>query len=281
MLSLRDIDWLIITNVCPVIVGGFLFGLYTGCFLLYLYLHAMKTLKASDAKRNYLIYPLCTLYGLSALKFGFNMSNMPGGHGCLRGKIEIVTSSLYYFLSQSILIYRCWIVWGRRTSVAIIPLLLALAALGTTLSRVIPGDSESVWCLSEGPDVFGVHQGMYLAIDGLVMGLIILKIAMVYLEVRPVMAHSGRDNKFRPVVFILFILIESGSVIFATQLCYIILYFQHFVASSGYGVGAAYLFIGTILAQVPLNLGNNTNHHSCTRRFGNVLQRYYTVIAND
>ncbi|KAF8808261.1 hypothetical protein BYT27DRAFT_7337858 [Phlegmacium glaucopus] len=206
-------------QVCPVIVAGFLFGLYTGCFVLYLYLHAMKTLKASDAKRNFLIYLLCTLYGLSAVNAVFNVLAVFGLQPS--GGVK-----------HSILIYRCWIVWGRRTSVIIIPLLLALAALGTSLSQI------------------GFGQALYLAIDGLVMGLIILKIVMVYLGVRPVMAHSGRENKFRPLVFILFILVESGSVIFVTRLCSIILSFE--VVHSAETLLAEKFFVA-ILTQVPLN----------------------------
>ncbi|KAF8812861.1 hypothetical protein BYT27DRAFT_7207421 [Phlegmacium glaucopus] len=226
MSHLRLGTWYWIAITCPLVVEGFLFGLYTGCFVLYLRLHVMNTLKDSDAKRKFLLYPLCILYGLSAVNFGLDINNTLFGFGVsqktprqlvLENSIEIATSSVYYFLSQSILIYRCWIVWGRRTSITIIPLLLAFAALGTILSQM----SDKV------PYLYNVTQALYLAVDGLVMGLIILKIAMVYLEVRPIMAHSGKENKFRPLVFILFILIESGSV--------------------------AYAFIRVILTQVPLN----------------------------
>ncbi|KAF8808269.1 hypothetical protein BYT27DRAFT_7287685 [Phlegmacium glaucopus] len=93
----------------------------------------------------------------------------------------------------------------------------------------------------------------YLVIDGLVMGLIVLKIVMVYLEVRPVMAHSGRENKFRPLPFIFFILIESGSVTFVAQLFYVILYVWQFAFNYASGPFEAYVFIGKILTQVPLN----------------------------
>ncbi|KAF8808251.1 hypothetical protein BYT27DRAFT_7337853 [Phlegmacium glaucopus] len=142
-------------------------------------------------------------------------------------------------------IYQCWIVWGRRTSVTIVPLLLAFAALGITLSQI-----RDKRCIPMVPDLINVNQRLYLAIDGLVMGLIILKIVMVYLEVRAVMAHSGRENKFRPIGFTLFILIESGCVIFATQLCSVIFYPGRDV---NYEKFLAYSFFATILTQVPLN----------------------------
>ncbi|KAF8802308.1 hypothetical protein BYT27DRAFT_7261090 [Phlegmacium glaucopus] len=82
------------------------------------------------------------------------------------------------------------------------------------------------------------------------MGLIVLKIVMVYLEVRPVTAQSRKENKFRPLVFILFILIESGSVVFVTQLCLIVLQFGFFHGIEG---KTGTLFVWTILNQVPLN----------------------------
>ncbi|KAF8802307.1 hypothetical protein BYT27DRAFT_6765383 [Phlegmacium glaucopus] len=68
--------WIILGIFCPPVVAGFLFGVYTGCFVLYLYLHAMNTLKDSDAKRKFLIYPLCTIYGLSIVVFGMNIRQM-------------------------------------------------------------------------------------------------------------------------------------------------------------------------------------------------------------
>ncbi|KAF8808254.1 hypothetical protein BYT27DRAFT_7255697 [Phlegmacium glaucopus] len=173
----------------------------------------MKTLQASpDGKQNSLIYPLCTLYGLSAVNFALEMKDV------------VVVQQTF---QQNIWIYRCWIVWGRRMSVTIIPLLLALAALGTTLSQM--KDDSDKNCILKAPYLFTVNQGLYLAIDGLDMGLIVLKIVMVYLAVRPVMAHSGRENKFRPLVFILFILIDGNEVTMA------------------------YKFIRTILALAPLN----------------------------
>ncbi|KAF8810729.1 hypothetical protein BYT27DRAFT_7253428 [Phlegmacium glaucopus] len=242
--------------ICPLVVEGFLFGFYTGCFVLYLYLHAMKTLKDSDAKRNILIYPLCMVYGLSALHFILDMKDIPDNFGivrqtlrqiCLENNIYFATSSFYHFLSQSILIYRCWIVWGRKTSVTIIPLLLAFAAFGITLSQLADGT-----CYSNIPDLFNVYQVLYLVIDGLVMGLIVLKIVMVYLEVQPVMAHNRRERKFRPIVFIFFILIDSGSVIFITQLCYTIIVLHPYITISDQ-VALAQNLIVLILRQVPLN----------------------------
>ncbi|KAF8808266.1 hypothetical protein BYT27DRAFT_7337862, partial [Phlegmacium glaucopus] len=134
-------------NLCPLVVEGFLFGLYTGCFVLYLYIHAMNTLKDSDAKKNVLVYPLWMLYCLSTVNFLLDIMDIFTYFSkspvlerllqyCLQINIQIATSSFYNFISQSILIYRCWIVWGRRTSVTIVPLLLAFAALGTTLSQI-------------------------------------------------------------------------------------------------------------------------------------------------
>ncbi|KAF8808264.1 hypothetical protein BYT27DRAFT_7241752 [Phlegmacium glaucopus] len=187
------------------------------------------------------------------------MMNLLGSFGvqsttrnyCLLGNSRIVIISFYYFISQSILIYRCWIVWGRMTSVTIIPLLLALTALGTSLSQILPGPISHNRChISSLFLIFhlvDVTQCLYLAIDGLIMGLIVLKIVMVYLGVRPFMAHSGRENKFRPLVFVVFILIESGSVVFAAQLCYVFFYF------SPYGGVAADAFILRIIREVPLN----------------------------
>jgi len=127
-------------------LGGFLFGLYSGIFALYLQcLHASKT-DAVNAK-NILFYALCFLYILSVATIGFDIVSyvVDSDIGNLNLVYAITTTQFTLFafcdfIAQSILIYRCWIVWGQNIRVVIVPSILAFAFLATCSGLVFQID---------------------------------------------------------------------------------------------------------------------------------------------
>ncbi|KAF8811392.1 hypothetical protein BYT27DRAFT_7134400 [Phlegmacium glaucopus] len=125
------------------------------------------------------------------------------------------------FVAQSILIYRCWIVWGCNIRVVIFPSILAFVFLVIWLA----GDSSS-YILSGRilePDwghwmtLAGVAMSM--TVNALVTFLIVFKIFKVYREIKSashdqILGFTG-GSKIRTVIFIV---IESGMALFSIQL---------------------------------------------------------------
>jgi len=189
-------------------LGGFLFGLYSGIFALYLQcLHASKT-DAVNAK-NILFYALCFLYILSVATIGFDIVSfvMDGGNLTLVYAINTTQFTLFAccdFIAQSILIYRCWIVWGQNIRVVIVPSILAFAFLATWLASiapkpiVLPDYSEAVpaWCFK----LTLTSLAASISVNALVTGLIVFKIFTVFQQVRvkpTTTSDSDEQQKFR------------------------------------------------------------------------------------
>ena len=140
-------------------------------------------------------------------------------------------------------IYRCWIVWGKNIRVAIIPLFLAIAYLGQSsyphlISRFQFIASSSLarvtWrndictrpnfdcCLGSTMIITSLATSM--AVNALGDGLDILK---VFLDVNPTFEElriklgSNGGTKLRHIIFVI---IESGMLLFAIQLIRVVLY---------------------------------------------------------
>ncbi|KAF8808262.1 hypothetical protein BYT27DRAFT_7255706 [Phlegmacium glaucopus] len=200
---------------------------YTGCFVLYLYLHAMKTLEAPDPNRNFLIYPLCTLYGLSAVKFVLDIKDTAPDIAAELSGGQYTSCNIQLLLFPFTEYFDLPMLDCVGTQNVCYNPSIAFGVCDTRLVKSLAIIIYNPWT-----DVVTFTKGLYLAIDGLVMGSVVLKIVMAYLEVRPVMAHSGRENKFSPSrLYILHLDRVWQSIEDAV----------------------AYVFIARILRQVPLN----------------------------
>ncbi|KAF8816970.1 hypothetical protein BYT27DRAFT_7205369 [Phlegmacium glaucopus] len=132
-----------------------------------------------------------------------------------------IITGLCDFISQAILIYRCWIIWGRSIRVIFIPSILALTFLATWLAvngtfYIVP--DEGVDVTYSGYAVSLTSLAISLVVNGVVTGLIVLRILKVYREIRPTFEDQtlgiGTKGKIRSIIFII---IESGMVMFTIQ----------------------------------------------------------------
>jgi len=217
-------------------LGGFLFGLYSGIFALYLQcLHASKT-DAVNAK-NILFYALCFLYILSVATIGFDIVSfvMDGGNLTLVYAINTTQFTLFAccdFIAQSILIYRCWIVWGQNIRVVIVPSILAFTFLATWLASIapkprgiiLPDGSETVpaWCYK----LTLTSLAASISVNALVTGLIVFKIFTVFQQVRvkpTTTSDPDEQQNFgatggKKLFSVISVIIESGVALFSIQL---------------------------------------------------------------
>ncbi|KAJ3545574.1 hypothetical protein NMY22_g2373 [Coprinellus aureogranulatus] len=125
------------------------------------------------------------------------------------GKVNATTSTLNMtldFLSQVILIHRCWFVFGRALWVAILPGILALASWVCGLAVTIDLSA-----------VVDIHNSK--AVNALVSILMISRIWIVYSQAKSVGEHTGRR-----LSWLIAVLIESAIVLFAVQLIVVLMY---------------------------------------------------------
>ncbi|KAF8805852.1 hypothetical protein BYT27DRAFT_7191946, partial [Phlegmacium glaucopus] len=125
------------------------------------------------------------------------------------------------FIAQSILIYRCWIVWGCNIRVVILPSILAVAYLVTWIV------SGSFLSIGSGqilqPDwahrVTLAALAISMTVNALVTFLIVFKIFRMYHEIKSTSDDQSfgatGGSKIRAVIFII---IESGMILFSIQL---------------------------------------------------------------
>ncbi|KAF8815214.1 hypothetical protein BYT27DRAFT_7334064 [Phlegmacium glaucopus] len=203
----------------------FLYGLYSGIFAIYL----QGTLKRSTNKRNnILFYALCALYVLSAVTIVADIANFTyavilwNPTTILRlSFLQTTVVGFCDFIAQSILIYRCWIVWGCNIRVVILPSILAVAYLviwlvSNSFQFILSGQVvQLVWSYRVNLAALAIS----MTVNALVTFLIVFKIFRVYREIgstsddQSLGATGGR--KFRAVMFII---IESGMILFSIQL---------------------------------------------------------------
>ncbi|KAF8815206.1 hypothetical protein BYT27DRAFT_7249401 [Phlegmacium glaucopus] len=202
----------------------FLYGLYSGIFAIYL---RGTSKRSTDKRNNILFYALCALYVLSVVTLVIGTAafiyDIIGNLTTIL-QLLLVQSTVFGccdFIAQSILIYRCWIVWGCNIRVVILPSILAVAYLVIWL---IVGSFESILSgqFVEAHWTYGgtlAALAMSMTVNALVTFLIVFKIFRAYREIgstsddQSLGATGG--SKIRAVIFII---IESGMILFSVQL---------------------------------------------------------------
>jgi len=224
-------DWELI-GLC---LEAFFYGIYSFIFAMYLQ-HRWDSKQSTDNRRTtILFYSLCILYVLSVIQVATDVAQvviqfLPTGAPTAENTLSVYTSYVISavvtaccdFIAQSILIYRCWIVWNRDIRVVIIPSILAFVFLGLWLassaSSVYDTSTGIIVTPSWGNTVTKASLAMSLTVNALVTALIVLKIFRVYSEIKPLYIQTfgpSSGSKLRPV---LFVIIESGMILFAIQL---------------------------------------------------------------
>jgi hypothetical protein len=132
------------------------------------------------------------------------------------------------FISQLILLYRCWIMW-RQPSVMVIPCFLSLAFLVislTTFSFGITFSNKTFpdWYSSAVTAIFFIS----LVVNVLVTALIVYKIINVYNDIRGFnnsgAQTSSQGDGRRDLSPLISILVESGLITFVGQLAQTIMF---------------------------------------------------------
>jgi len=233
-----------------VILEGFFFGLYTVVFAMYLQYQASK--KSADIMQNILFYLLCILYLLSIITIAGDITDFiltyldtrPHSVSLLLNLLflQITVTGLCDFLAQIILIYRCWLVWGRNIRVIILPSFFSITFLAIWLTNngswyfSPSGVTPTNW----GNAMFMASLALSLVVNALVTGLIVFRIFMVYREAKPTMSEESLDTagSGRTLRSIMFIIIESGMALFSMQLVRLGLYTMsgEFAAMQGYAI---------------------------------------------
>ncbi|KAF8797629.1 hypothetical protein BYT27DRAFT_7247042 [Phlegmacium glaucopus] len=206
----------------------FLYGLYSGIFAMYL---QGTSNKGTDKRRNIVFYALCALYVLSVVTVVVDITNFIFGtfHSSLPPYINFlfIQATIFAcsdFIAQSILIYRCWIVWGCNIRVVIFPSILAFVFLviwlvATSSAHILSGRIvEPDW--SYWTAVADVAISM--TVNALVTCKIVFKIFKMYRKVKSASDQSlgtTGGSKLRTVIFIV---IESGMALFSIQLARIV-----------------------------------------------------------
>jgi len=206
-------------------VEGFLFGIYSAVFAMHLKYDAIKR-ETDNAKPNIIFYALSSLYLLTMAVFATDIALAFNLDITVAYRTSVAADILFGFcdfIAQSILIHRCWIVWGCNKHVVIIPSILAFAYLVTWMTGI-----SAVFI-----DQFGIDTKVWgfalaltsltasMTVNALATGLIVLRISKVFRKVRSVAtledkSFSIRDgNKLRSVTFVI---IESGMTLFILQL---------------------------------------------------------------
>ncbi|KAF8874466.1 hypothetical protein BD779DRAFT_1678710 [Infundibulicybe gibba] len=206
-----------------VIIEGIFYGAYVVLFVLYLILW-----RRNNRKGGLLTLAQILLFGLCTLKLCLDISAdyyflalIPGLNV---GLLSMVIFALIDYLAQMILLYRCWIIWGKHRAVVAVPGFLALVTLGGGLALAGLIWSAGQEMITNVQRLTGIAvYSISLGTNVLTTSLIMIKILLTLREVRLVLG----SNSHRPFHVATAMLIESGLLMLAFQLIFIISY--HFV----------------------------------------------------
>ncbi|KAF8869131.1 hypothetical protein BD779DRAFT_781637 [Infundibulicybe gibba] len=214
-----------------IIFEGILYGAYMVLFIQYidLWRRNNRVVDRPLALAQILLFGLCTLCFCFDAPVAYLRVVGDGDTSDQLDVGSLVIFDVIDFLAQMILLYRCWIIWGRRLIVVAIPGFLALVSLagGFALAGL---ENSPLW--DTDPDKTGffyqtigiMTYTISLAVNALATSLIVTKILLTSREVRSVL---GSDSH-RPFRIVTAMLIESGLLTFAFQLVFVVLFsIQH------------------------------------------------------
>ncbi|KIJ51799.1 hypothetical protein M422DRAFT_26522 [Sphaerobolus stellatus SS14] len=218
------------------ILEGFCYGLYLVIFVIYIQVtreSSRKRMMTATSTGNNVHYALCVLFVLATIYFAFDFVQQfftilrNDGSSILVFRLNILNSAIFGIvdcMSQMILIYRCYIVWGRNKYIVILPIILSitsllsalvldgeLGVLGTNPDASVPG-----WFFPLGTAGFSIS----LAVNALVTMMLVGRIWTFMRQSRDVLA-TGHSTYLHPTISIL---IECGVFTLAAQMCWVIFF---------------------------------------------------------
>ncbi|KAJ3551072.1 hypothetical protein NMY22_g20 [Coprinellus aureogranulatus] len=203
------------------------FGLYVAIFYIYL--------KTARAKRSHptaveagtiLLFVLClTAVVIDDIVY-FLMLRRGSQTIPWLAPVNAAASSLSViadFVSQAILIYRCWNVYGRSLSIGVVPAVFALASLVTGLCVTVgqgtpptAGFTGQIWWIPLGIPSMAIS----LAVNAIVSSLIIIRIYRVHRATKSFSVNSHRAK----LLWVVSVLVEAALFQFSAQLVLVVLF---------------------------------------------------------
>lgn len=214
-----------------------LYGLYCVAFAV----HARIRSKKKGGGINIAIYPLsilftlCTIYcaidtAQTLFTLRFQGTQDPDA-GLTSYNMNIANTAMYCaitFIAQGVLIYRCWLLWGRRLLMISVPLVLAWLSFGTSLAMVgalvepspdfrVPGAFQD-WFVPLSTAAFSASLG--------VNAIVAILLAVKIYEVQRIAEHSLTVQKRRvhPLRSFISIINDSGMLMLGCQIIWLTLF---------------------------------------------------------
>ncbi|KAJ7199656.1 hypothetical protein GGX14DRAFT_172500 [Mycena pura] len=180
------------------------------------------------------IYALCFfMFGLCTVHFALNFNNVytgtmvrPVPHIAAETHLLVgadVTFCLADFLSQVVLIYRCYLVWARNIWVVILPLLIAfasvacsMAVIGLVVATSPTAPQAPADIVPFGDAAFSMSVILNLITSSLIVG-------RIWWVVRNNHQHGVTHGK-TAIQRAIEVMIESGLLLLATQVVFVVLF---------------------------------------------------------
>jgi len=211
-----------------------LYGLYCVAFAV----HARIRSKHTSGGINIAIYPLSVLFTLCSIYCAVDTAQtlftlrFQGSNDAEAGltsyNMNIANTAMYCaitFIAQGILIYRCWLMWGRQKLVVGIPTILAWLSFGTSLAMIagliepassrIPLAPTNSWLFSVSTAAFSVALG----VNAIVATLLAIKIYQNQLIAKETL--TVQKHKVHPIRNYISIFNDSGMLMLACQIIWL------------------------------------------------------------
>ncbi|KAF8881457.1 hypothetical protein BD779DRAFT_1011679 [Infundibulicybe gibba] len=215
------------------ILESVFYGAYLVLFIQYLVLQRRNS-RGFDQPltlAHILLFVLCTVSFFLDIPSDY-LSLVPDVEGAPEKSQKLNLGSVWIFaiidfLAQMILLYRCWIIWSKRWAVVVVPGFLSLVTLGggfaiaglfDSLVRSVNHDRFDPLLRSTGT----ATNSISLAVNALTTFLIVVKIFLTSREVRSALG----SNSHQSLRIATAMLIESGLLVLAFQLVFVVLYNQ-------------------------------------------------------
>ncbi|KAF8874479.1 hypothetical protein BD779DRAFT_1790493 [Infundibulicybe gibba] len=219
------------TTALGIILECIFYGVYMVLFTLYLVLRRRNNRDVGGlllTLAQILLFCLCTVSVLLDISVNY-FTFVLGVENTNSEKLEFGSMVIFAtidYLAQMILLYRCWIVWGRRWAVVAVPGFLALVTLGGGFALAV-FSNPFLWSNVNPPSLIRRFQptgvttsSISLVVNALTTLLIITKIFITSREVRSALGSDSHQS-FRIATAML---IESGLLMFAVQLVYVVIF---------------------------------------------------------
>ncbi|KAF8881479.1 hypothetical protein BD779DRAFT_1675423 [Infundibulicybe gibba] len=212
------------------------YGAYVVLFILYLVLRRRNSCRFGGplTLAQVLLFGLCTLSTFIHVTEDYLFIIPDAKELATADKIRLgspVIFAIIDYLSQMILVCRCWIVWDKRWAVVAVPGFLAFITLGGGFALFgllnsplwgAAGDPEKVARIFRSTGA--VKNSISLVANALTTSLIVTKILLTSREVSPTLGSNSHPS----LRLVTATLIESGLLMFSFQVVYVVLFsLQH------------------------------------------------------